>query len=112
MYDDRRWLELIMRLGRVMMESVGDTSLEAFRTDADRVDAAAFRIQHIGEAAGRLSPALHARHPDAPWPAMVRMRNILAHAYEEIAPRVLWTVIQNDLRPLLAICEQEIARQI
>lgn len=109
MKGDRGPLELIVKLGRLCQASVGDLSLDAFGADYDRVDAIAFRLQHVGEAVGRLSHALVERNPDVPWPAIIRMRNILAHAYEQIAPRVLWSVVHDDLPPLLTLCERELA---
>lgn len=110
MSQDKRELQLIVRLSEMILLSAVELDLESFVVDDVIVDATAFRLQHIGEAAGRLSPQLQARHPEAPWPAMVRMRHILAHAYEQVAPDILWRVVEEDLRPLLAICDEELAR--
>ena len=100
---------MILRLGRMVHDGVGPLTLEAFPANEDLVDATAFRLQHVGEAASRLSPELLTRHPQVDWSAMVRMRHILAHAYEQVAPRVLWTVAQDHLQPLVNICEAELA---
>ena len=38
-------------------------------------------LQVIGEAARGLSPLLGDGHPEAPWPQIIALRNILVHEY-------------------------------
>ena len=57
-------------------------------------------IEIIGEAAYHLTRAFCAEHPDTPWNAVMRMRNILVHDYYKIRLNEVWKVIQEDLQPL------------
>lgn len=57
-------------------------------------------LEIIGEAAGRLSPELRASHPQVPWPAMIAIRNVLAHEYFGIDVERVWTTVERDLPPL------------
>ena len=44
----------------------------------------------IGEAATHFSEEIRERNPDIRWSSVVGMRNIMAHDYFEIDPKVLW----------------------
>jgi len=39
-------------------------------------------------------------HPQVPWNQIVGMRNILVHHYFGIDVPVVWSVVENDLKPL------------
>lgn len=54
-------------------------------------------IQIIGEAAAQLGRDFHAMHPEAPWPQIVAMRNILVHEYFGVDLDEVWQVIVGDL---------------
>lgn len=62
-------------------------------------------LEIIGEAAGRLSPELRASHPQVPWPAMISIRNVLAHEYFGIDVERVWTTVERDLPPLRVAVE-------
>ena len=60
----------------------------------------------IGEAAGRLSPAVRSRAPEVPWPQIVAFRNILVHAYFGIDWNEVW-ISAKDRCPVL---REQVAR--
>lgn len=66
-------------------------------------------LEIIAEAAGRLSPELRASHPQVPWPAMMAIRNVLAHEYFGIDVERVWTTVERDLPPLRVAVERLIA---
>jgi uncharacterized protein with HEPN domain len=39
-------------------------------------------------------------HPEAPWPQIVALRNILVHEYFGLNMHQVWTMIQKDLPKL------------
>lgn len=107
---DRYHLETIMRLiGLIRVHLEGATQAR-FVADADMVDPTAYRIQHIGEGAHRLSAALKERHPDLPWRPIVGTRNFLAHEYENVSPARLWLMVTERLPIIEAMCRAELAR--
>lgn len=58
------------------------------------------KLTIIGEAAGRLSPAVRSRAPEVPWPQIVAFRNILVHAYFGIDWNEVW-ISAKDRCPVL-----------
>lgn len=60
-------------------------------------------VQIISEAA-KVLPADHlARHPEAPWSAIIGIGNILRHEYQEIDDRRLWDIVTVHLPQLRAV---------
>jgi uncharacterized protein with HEPN domain len=54
-------------------------------------------IQIIGEAVRALSPSFRRQHAHVPWPQIIRMRNVLVHAYFGIDRERVWSVVARDL---------------
>ena len=55
----------------------------------------------MGEAASRVSEAVHLAHPEVPWRKIAGTRNRLVHGYDDVNFDVLWNTIQDDLPPLI-----------
>ena len=54
----------------------------------------------IGEAAFSLTQAFQAEHCETPWRRIAKMRHNLVHGYYRVDPDIVWSVIQEDLKPL------------
>ncbi len=63
-------------------------------------------IEIIGEAAKNISPATRARAPAVPWDEIIRTRDRLIHGYFSIDVKLIWSIIQNDLPPLVSELEK------
>lgn len=63
-------------------------------------------LQIISEAAKSLPAEYHARHPKAPWKAIIALGNILRHEYQRVDDSVLWEIATVHLRDLRPIIEQ------
>ncbi len=59
----------------------------------------------IGEAAGRVSEAFRAEHPEVPWRAMIGQRNVLVHDYGQIVHERLWLVVTEHIPELIGLLE-------
>ena len=70
--------------------------------DTDRIYALALLklVEIVGEAAGRVSDATRAAHPEIPWREIVGMRHHLVHGYDAVDYDILWTVATEDFPPL------------
>jgi len=70
--------------------------------DTDRVLGLALvrLLEIVGEAAGRVSPHVRAKHPEIPWPEIVGLRNRLIHGYDSVDMDILWEILVHDLPPL------------
>ncbi len=60
-------------------------------------------LEVMGEAANKLSPSLRAAEPEIPWREIVTMRNRVIHGYSDVELDIVWTVLQDRLRPLIAV---------
>ncbi|MFN8615969.1 MAG: HepT-like ribonuclease domain-containing protein [Dehalococcoidia bacterium] len=59
----------------------------------------------IGEAVKRLTMGYRELHPEVPWRGWAGLRDVLAHAYDEINPEELWRISTSDVRRLLDAVE-------
>lgn len=59
-------------------------------------------LEVIGEAAGKVSPATQADHPEIPWREIIGMRHRLIHGYAEIRLDLVWAVARERLGALIA----------
>ena len=70
--------------------------------DADKIffGGVVYHTMIIGEAAYNLTKAFCKEHPDTPWAQIAKMRHNLAHGYYQVDSDIVWSVIQDDLKPL------------
>ncbi|HET7389096.1 MAG TPA: HepT-like ribonuclease domain-containing protein [Nocardioidaceae bacterium] len=54
-------------------------------------------LHKIGEAVARLPDEFVAAHPEVPWRSMKGMRNIVAHAYEQVDYQIVWNSLERRL---------------
>ena len=71
--------------------------------EADRMlNLALVRLMEvIGEAAARVPADFQAGYNQVPWRDIADLRNRLIHGYDAINFDILWTIIQDDLPPLI-----------
>lgn len=100
----------MLKLILLVRRSLQDVDETSFYANRDLIDATAYRIQHIGEAAKKLSSALRERHPDLPWQLIIGMRNLLAHAYDYVDPQSVWTAATERLGEIEAMCRAELGQ--
>ena len=75
------------------------------RTDLDTdrmLNLALVRLMEIvGEAAVRMPETFRFRYLQIPWRDVADLRNRLIHGYDTVDFDILWTIIQEDLPPLI-----------
>jgi uncharacterized protein with HEPN domain len=96
----------------LIREEMAGVTLPAFEQDRRKRWLVERGIEIISEASRRLSAEMKSRHPDIPWPKVVGIGNVLRHEYEDVAPDVLWHVVQEDLPVLEKVCREELGSQI
>ena len=87
----------ILESARRIEDYIGDLSFEEFEKDKKTIDAVVRNFEILGEASNNVPEDLKAKHPDVPWKQMIGMRNILAHEYYEVAMRVVWDTIKQNI---------------
>ncbi len=71
--------------------------------DSDRLlNLALVRLMEIvGEAATRIPEDYRSLHPHVPWQDVADLRHRLIHGYDVVDLDILWTIIREDLGPLI-----------
>ena len=65
-------------------------NLETFENKWIEQDAMIRNFEIIGEASNHLSTRLKEEHPEIEWAKIVGMRNLIAHEYFGVSPKVIW----------------------
>ena len=58
-------------------------------------------LEIVGEAASRVTPETQQRFDSIPWAEIIGMRNRLIHGYDRVDLDILWTIVQDDIPPLV-----------
>jgi uncharacterized protein with HEPN domain len=78
---------------------------EEFLRDSQCQDAVIRRLEITGEAARRISQPTRARISQVPWAAMIGMRNLIIHEYDDVDLQVVWDTVQEHLPNLIQAIE-------
>jgi uncharacterized protein with HEPN domain len=70
---------------------------------SDLHQSAVIRKFEIEEAAGKVSKAFCAAHPEIPWKQMTGLRHRLIHDYGDVRPDIVWRVARETLPGLIAM---------
>jgi uncharacterized protein with HEPN domain len=86
-------------------------SFESLRDELMPLYAVTRCLEIISEASRRLSDDVKARHSWLPWREMAAAGNFYRHNYEDVLPHRVWKTLHEDLPPLRAAIEQELANR-
>ena len=81
-------------------------SFEQFGEDPKTLKAVVWNLTVIGEATQHVPEAIAASYPEIPWRKIGGMRNHIVHGYDVIDWEIVWTVVHDDLPPLVPIFER------
>src|SRR5689334_19259061 len=107
---DEAHLHDMLEAAREARELVADLKVDAFLKDCVRVRALERMLELIGEAARRVTPVCQAEHPEVPWRRIVGQRNILAHEYGRVDPKLLYRTAREDMPSQIAALERILPR--
>jgi uncharacterized protein with HEPN domain len=98
----------ILEASRLAMSYVEGVSREAFMQNTQLQDAVIRRIEIIGEAARRVSFQTQDAYREIPWKAMIGMRNLMIHDYDDVDLDIVWNTVIRELPRLLNLLESKI----
>jgi len=81
-------------------EDVGNVEFSDFSANRQLRWAVERGIEIISEASRRIPNGLKAQYPTIPWRKVAGIGNVLRHEYMEVAPDIIWAVVQNELPAL------------
>jgi len=87
---------------QAVLQFVGGRSFHQYLQDRMLRGAVERHVEIIGEAAGRVSPAVRDEHPEIPWRRIIAQRHVLAHEYGEIRHELMWRVATERMPELVA----------
>jgi uncharacterized protein with HEPN domain len=105
MSRDPQYLLDIIEAAKLAVRYVAEKTQEEFLHDTLCQDAVIRRLEIIGEAARRLSPAARTSLPELTWNAMIGMRNLLIHEYDDVDLSIVWDTVRIDLPALINALE-------
>src|SRR4249920_1663938 len=105
MSRDPQYLLDIVEAAKLAVRYVTGKTQEEFRQDTLCQDAVIRRLEIIGEAARRLSREARTTLPGLTWNAMIGMRNMLIHEYDDVDLYIVWDTVQRDLPTLIKVIE-------
>jgi uncharacterized protein with HEPN domain len=98
-------IEAIERI-RCVLDGV---TLEAFEQSWEKRWLVERGIEVISEASRHLTDDIKERRTEVPWSKVAGIGNVLRHAYDHVAPDVLWKLAQDDLATIESVCRAELA---
>lgn len=105
MLRDPQYFLDILEAAKLAQSYVAGKAKEEFLQDTLCQDAVIRRLEIIGEAARRLSPAARTSLPELTWNAMIGMRNLLIHEYDDVDLSIVWDTVKIDLPALIKAIE-------
>ena len=102
---DAGYLWDMLEAARGVVASLQDVTLAEYQTDDNLRLATERRIEIIGEAAGRVSPAVREAQAGIPWRQIIAQRHVLAHEYGEIDHELIWSVARTHIPQLIKMLE-------
>lgn len=87
---------LHIRDALTLVVEYGTTGEAAFRKEIRTQDAILRRLEIVGEATKRLTPAFRDAHPEIPWKRIAGFRDIAIHHYDKVDLDVVWRLVEHD----------------
>ena len=83
-------------------------NLELSNMTGKSVGSLSVALKSFFEASRRLTQDIKTRQAHIPWGKVAGIGNVLRHAYDHVAPDVLWKLAQDDLPELEKACRIEL----
>ena len=84
-------------------------TLEEVASDPVRLRAFERVMELVGESAKRVPADLREKYPAVPWRQVTGMRDVISHAYEDLAHEILWSAAEKDFPGLKAEVQRMLA---
>jgi uncharacterized protein with HEPN domain len=81
-------------------------TFEEFVEDERTYDAVLLNLHVIGEAVKNIPPFIRERFPRTEWRKIAGLRDLVAHAYFQIDPEIIWDIVKNKVPPLQVQIQQ------
>jgi uncharacterized protein with HEPN domain len=93
----------MLEAARAVLRFTEGLSMEEFlasKTETTRL-AVERKLEILGEAARRISPAFRGIHPEIPWKETVGLRNVISHEYDKVNYREIYRIARERVPDLI-----------
>jgi uncharacterized protein with HEPN domain len=80
--------------------------------DNKTFDAVVHNLQIIGEATKQIPDEIRRKYPETAWRKIGGLRDIIAHGYFMVNPKIVWDIIATKIEPLYKTVELILEREI
>lgn len=101
----------MLEAARLIHGYMAGVAFEDFWHNSEKRDAVVLRISVLGESAHKIDRVTEAAMPGIPFKSIRGMRNRIAHDYGAVDFRIVWTVAQTEIEPLIAALETHLKRR-
>lgn len=91
--------DIIYSIDKIQQYTVGMTCDDLLE-DNKTLDAVTHNLQIIGEATKQIPESIRQKYPDIPWRQVAGLRDVIAHTYFVVNPKIVWDIINTELKPL------------
>lgn len=102
--SERAWrfyLDDMLRFAEKVRTYSGGIDRQTFESDELKYDAIVRNLELIGEAASHVPAGVREQHVGIPWRQIIATRNRLIHGYLGIDDDTLWSIVSDDIDPLI-----------
>ena len=95
----------MLEAARLIHGYMDGVSFDDFWHNNEKRDAVALRLSVLGESARKIDKATEATLPGVPFKSIRGMRNRIAHDYGAVDFKIVWSVTQTEIEPLITALE-------
>ncbi len=103
--DLRLYLTDILSSIQKIQDYTRDLDYDALVRDSKTLDAVVHNLQIIGEATKQIPDETRQRYPETEWRKIAGLRDIIAHSYFTVNPKIVWDIITTKIDPLYKTVE-------
>ena len=100
----QRFADIVEAIGRIEQFTSG-LNASTFAANDQVTFAVKYALMIISEATAKLGETASDIRPDIPWREIRRLGNRLRHDYDTVDLARVWLLIERDLPPLKAACQ-------
>jgi uncharacterized protein with HEPN domain len=93
----------MLQAARSVLRFTKVLSLQEFMADGAETTRLAVerKLEILGEAARRISPAFREQHPEIPWKETVGLRNVISHEYDKVNYKEIYRIVRERVPELV-----------